>query len=469
MSEAPRKRSRFDQTEPDPPRNRSPVEKKSGMSEEARKEALAKAQAAAARINAQLAEKKGPTHVDVPPIQSSLTAKSPDTAKDSEVVIQDGDYIKDIEINDLRNRYTLTKGDTQKMQQNPPLYLHITSTTKEGLDKAVAKIDELINQELPNLIDERRFRRGREQDQVERDDKGRRKWPEERIPIDLEPIPDFNLRAAVVGPQGAHVKHIQSETRCRVQIKGRGSGFMEHDTGVESDENMYLHLAGPDPAQVEYAKELATSLLESVKDKYEAHKERKARGDYGGNHGGYNDRGGGRDRNASGGHSAYGGNNSYGGYQQDYGYGNAQSPTNYAAGTQDAGANTMTPEQYTAWAQYYAQNPAEDPYAAYGGFSVYMQMYYAQMAAGQGDAGQQPPPPPPPQDEQAPPPPPPPGNGQNGSYSALSKTSLIGSILRPFISSWPTMFRALRTILAEVYRSQVPVSRKRLTLGWQAA
>ena len=29
--------------------------------------------------------------------------------------IADGDYIKDIEVNDLRNRYTLTKGLTQKM------------------------------------------------------------------------------------------------------------------------------------------------------------------------------------------------------------------------------------------------------------------------------------------------------------------------------------------------------------------
>jgi hypothetical protein len=27
----------------------------------------------------------------------------------------DGDYIQDIEVNDLRNRYLLTKGSTQKM------------------------------------------------------------------------------------------------------------------------------------------------------------------------------------------------------------------------------------------------------------------------------------------------------------------------------------------------------------------
>lgn len=56
--------------------------------------------------------------------------------------------------------------------QNPPLYLHVTSTSKEGLEQAVAKIEEMMKQELPQLVDERRFRR-REQEQVERDEYGR--------------------------------------------------------------------------------------------------------------------------------------------------------------------------------------------------------------------------------------------------------------------------------------------------------
>ena len=59
------------------------------------------------------------------------------------------------------------------MPQNPPLYLHITSTTKEGLDSAIAKIDEMIKQELPQLVDERRFRRREQQEPVERDEYGR--------------------------------------------------------------------------------------------------------------------------------------------------------------------------------------------------------------------------------------------------------------------------------------------------------
>jgi len=56
--------------------------------------------------------------------------------------------------------------------QNPPLYLHVTSTSKAGLEKAIEKIDELMKQELPNLVDERRFRR-REPEQFERDEFGR--------------------------------------------------------------------------------------------------------------------------------------------------------------------------------------------------------------------------------------------------------------------------------------------------------
>lgn len=76
--------------------------------------------AAAARINAQLQAKKGIQHVDVPPIKSSTPGSADGTPKpgdtiNGEMYVADGDYIKDIEVNDLRNRYLLTKGSTQKM------------------------------------------------------------------------------------------------------------------------------------------------------------------------------------------------------------------------------------------------------------------------------------------------------------------------------------------------------------------
>jgi hypothetical protein len=88
MSEEPRKRSRFDQTEPTrtsrfdrrsksplnrrvPDRSRSPLSNRSPSNTVEKKiDAAAAAAAAAARINAQLQLKKGIQHVDVPPILS---------------------------------------------------------------------------------------------------------------------------------------------------------------------------------------------------------------------------------------------------------------------------------------------------------------------------------------------------------------------------------------------------------------
>jgi len=80
--------------------------------------------AAAAKINASIQAKRGVQHVDVPPIRSaSATSTGSGDANagkniNGEVYVSDGDYIKDIEVNDLRNRYLLTKGSTQKMVNN---------------------------------------------------------------------------------------------------------------------------------------------------------------------------------------------------------------------------------------------------------------------------------------------------------------------------------------------------------------
>lgn len=85
--------------------------------------------AAAARIKASIEAKKGIQHVDVPPIRSTQSpaasaspapkAENSASTINGDMYIADGDYIRDIEVNDLRNRYTLTKGSTQKMVNIP--------------------------------------------------------------------------------------------------------------------------------------------------------------------------------------------------------------------------------------------------------------------------------------------------------------------------------------------------------------
>lgn len=181
-----------------------------------------------------------------------------------------------LQVNDVKNRYLITKGSTQQQihqdtgaslttkgtwypdrnlatAENPPLFIHVEAATQEMLDAALAKIQEVIDSEAPQLIEERGMRGSRtaptrEQQQQQQQQGGsgwpeRRKWPEQKIPIGLETLRNFNVRAKIVGPGGMFVKYIQAETGTRVQIKGRGSGFIETDTGAEANEDMFIHVA----------------------------------------------------------------------------------------------------------------------------------------------------------------------------------------------------------------------------------
>lgn len=54
--------------------------------------------------------------------------------------IADGDYIKDIEVNDLRNRYTLTKGSTQKMVNTLSGLFLLIITQNQATEKFIQKL-----------------------------------------------------------------------------------------------------------------------------------------------------------------------------------------------------------------------------------------------------------------------------------------------------------------------------------------
>lgn len=122
----------------------------------------------------------------------------------------DGEFTHDIDINDLRNRYLLTKGSTQQQvraqpprvpisdfggllffssplrvfvfkihedtgasvstkgtwypdrskatDKDPPLYLHIAANTQEILQDAISKVRELIDMDLGSLVEDKKDR-----------------------------------------------------------------------------------------------------------------------------------------------------------------------------------------------------------------------------------------------------------------------------------------------------------------------
>lgn len=101
-------------------------------------------------------------------------ANSPGFGKD----LHDGAFTKNIDINDLRNRYLLTRSATQETiasetgasvtakgtwipdrskatEKDPPLYLHISANSQEQLDIAVAKVNEFINMDMGSLVEDR--------------------------------------------------------------------------------------------------------------------------------------------------------------------------------------------------------------------------------------------------------------------------------------------------------------------------
>ncbi|KAJ7483154.1 hypothetical protein FB451DRAFT_1084298, partial [Mycena latifolia] len=186
-------------------------------------------------------------------------------------------FSQDIDINDVRNRYMLTKASTQQQireeaggtvstkgvwypdrskatEKDPALYLHVTARSAEILKKTIDTINEYIAIDMGSLVEDKK--------------KEKRKWPEEKLPVGLESVRNFNIRAKVVGPSGSFVKYIQQETQTRVQIKGIGSGFVDQETGRESDEPLYIHITGPEEGQVARAKVLTEDLLLVVRSEH---------------------------------------------------------------------------------------------------------------------------------------------------------------------------------------------------------
>ncbi|GAA6009159.1 hypothetical protein JCM11491_005774 [Sporobolomyces phaffii] len=410
-----------------------------------------KAAEAAAAIAARLAQQYNPK----PP----AAEPKPDAGG------RDFEFFKDIEINDLRNRYLLTKGPTQQQiladtgasvltkgvwypdksmatDKDPALFLHISAESQEKLDAGIKAVEALIAQDLQPLVYDRsrKFEHAGERDNGYG---GRRKWEEEKVPLEFEPLRNFNLRAKTVGPGGLFVKWIQQETQTRVQIKGIGSGYVETDTGMESQEPIHISVTGPDRAMIDKAVEWAKDLIETVREKHTEAKQMYEESE----------------RMRSQGHQSYGHQQGGAQYSQPIHYGQ-QNPTPYgyqanqysqpgltaplppgeappppppppggepaAAPSQDAAtaaagaaSNGMTTEQWTAY--WNSLDPASQAYytqyyAAYAAYGA-----QPQAAGAAASTPVQPPQPSPAPPSSAPPPPPPSDGpkGGSGAYGAV--------------------------------------------------
>eukprot|EP00048_Salpingoeca_helianthica_P024908 m.36283 g.36283 ORF g.36283 m.36283 type:complete len:368 (+) comp9664_c1_seq1:40-1143(+) len=234
-------------------------------------DAAVRAARAAALLNAKLAA------------EGQLAPPAPSIVKQAPVaeIVSTGDkFTLNIEINDSPNRMTLTRKSfmddvtrrtgasltTKGKYFAPgeprdalakPLHLFLQGPTREAVAEAAA----IVNSEA-GLSD------------TKGDSSSSSAPPDplvaiERVFVNLETIPSFDIRAEVTGPGGSFLKHIATETEARVWLRGQGSGCHEPGTTKEAPEPLHIAIQHSQQLVVDRARGLCNSLLLTVRQKHE--------------------------------------------------------------------------------------------------------------------------------------------------------------------------------------------------------
>ncbi|KAL0217112.1 hypothetical protein RCL1_007595 [Eukaryota sp. TZLM3-RCL] len=151
----------------------------------------------------------------------------------------------------------VVRGATSPKSDEKPLYLHVSGRNQKSVANAIAFIYDVIE----GLID-------LPEDQKSTTTIKTDSSTDVSVNI-INPPASFNLRAKILGREGAYVKHITATTGCRVQLKGLGSQYLDPTTGKEEPVPLYMHITGPSEAQVDEARELAEGLAGTVRKDYE--------------------------------------------------------------------------------------------------------------------------------------------------------------------------------------------------------
>ncbi|XP_024151453.1 KH homology domain-containing protein 4 [Oryzias melastigma] len=270
------------------------------------------AAAMAAKINAMLMAKG--KLLTPPPLLTKTPPSVPVPTTTEEMVVTEVD-INDVPLN---CRELLTKGKTQEeirqfsgavvstkghymteaergnMGGQRPLYLHVLGKTQEQVNKAVARIKEIISEDVARVS----AASGGQVPIIP----PLTLYPQPPRPVIPPPVPrmpnatavpgqghrpaaphtgsfvhtkifvgldqtlaSFNIKEKVEGPAGSYLSHIQTETGARVFLRGKGSGYIEQASKRESFEPLYVYISHPNAAGLESAKKLTESLLETVR------------------------------------------------------------------------------------------------------------------------------------------------------------------------------------------------------------
>merc|ERR1712228_1070806 len=84
----------------------------------------------------------------------------------------------------------------------------------------------------------------------------------------IDEEPKFRVVRKLLGPAGAHMKRINSETGAKLRLRGRGSKFLEGAEQQESQDPLMLCVSAPDQDAYHRAVELVQEVLQGVYREY---------------------------------------------------------------------------------------------------------------------------------------------------------------------------------------------------------
>ncbi|EDV27091.1 uncharacterized protein TRIADDRAFT_54683 [Trichoplax adhaerens] len=280
------------------------------------------AKAAAARLNAILAAKgkiiksEPPPALAKPTTTSSVTNTSTSSTSDNNgsnqasKSSQPAVITAEIEINDLISRTILCKGLTQDdinrqsgaavstkgryispseklgidLTVDRPLYLHIQAAAKENIHTAariilakIAKIDPATKPEVKYTPADAAPSSTNVTTTTVPLPTGLH-YVQDKVFVGLNDAPaQFNLKEKLQGSNGSFFLHIIKETGAKVQLRGKGSGYIEPTSGKEAFEPLHIYVNHGTYEGLESAKKLCQNLVDTVKQQYKQFEESQAK------------------------------------------------------------------------------------------------------------------------------------------------------------------------------------------------
>lgn len=227
-------------------------------------------------------------------------------------------FTREISLNENKNRYRVTPVEVQReimqetgvhilvrgkyypdrklaTEQYPPLHMQLTASDRPTLEQAVKRIELLLKDRPPPAMAANRddmlppetsnfsdtpapptpSADFRPEESV--------KLEEVSVPIEMENIRGFHLKAKIVGQSGANIKHIEQKSKAKVQIRGNMQAPVDsfgQSSTTSSAEEPSFHISAPTLEAVKEAETLCRDLLATVRVAYDSfvksHKENSA-------------------------------------------------------------------------------------------------------------------------------------------------------------------------------------------------